>query len=324
MPREGALFILVGPSGAGKNTLMKQVQQDFNDLQQLATMTTREIRAGEVNGREHWFVSHQEFQRLIKEGALLEYQQVHMNDYYGTPRQTVEDAVNQDRDLIADVEFLGAGNIYEAFPAHTVLIFLTPSRFDTLEKRIRQRGNISDEELKNRLQRAKFEMIFAPQCHYMVLNDDIRPAVAHLRRIIASERARRRGVPLNGIPQETHHTIRGTVTALIQQQDRLLVRAGNTAPPTFSIDDPTVLPHKALKTQLERALNCPVHIGVISDSRFDFVAPDHVIVASPPPIARLDYYYRCTLDLPAVLGWEWRSISELSLPLPLDDRVMRL
>jgi guanylate kinase len=163
MPRKGILFILVGPSGAGKNTLMKRVQQQFDNLPQLATMTTRSKREGEKNGREHWFISHAKFQELIDTNALIEWQRVHMNDLYGTPRRMVEDAINTGHDLIADIEFLGAAAIHEGYPDNTVLVFVTPSRLDILTDRILQRGNITPEVLANRLERARFEMTFAPR-----------------------------------------------------------------------------------------------------------------------------------------------------------------
>ena len=191
MPRQGILFILVGPSAAGKNTLMKPAQAHFGDLDQLATMTTRDIRDGEEQGREHWFVSHQEFQHLINTDSLVEYQNVHVDDYYGTPRKTIENAIAQGRDLIADIEFLGASAILRAYAEHVVLIFVTPSNLDILAERIEHRGNVTPEEVKDRLERARFEMTFAPQCHYLVLNDEVTTATEQLQRIIASERARR-------------------------------------------------------------------------------------------------------------------------------------
>ncbi|MBN2306036.1 MAG: guanylate kinase [Anaerolineae bacterium] len=317
MPREGRLFILVGPSGAGKNTLMKRVQQHFDDLPQLATMTTRAIRKGEQNGREHWFVTHDEFRQLIADDALIEYQQVHMNDLYGTPRSTVETAIRDHHDLIADIEFLGAGKIYTAYPDHSVLIFVTPSRLDILVERIKQRGDISPDVLNNRFRRAQFEMTFAPQCHYVVINDDLDTAADHLRQIIAHERDQYAEQPA------ARHTIHGTVTALIEHQENVLIQA-NTPDrvPTFAIADQNQAtpPHEALQQHLARVLPHPVTIGAFSDSRFDFVAPDYVTIDSPPPDVGLTFYYRCVLPEPAALttqpppGWIWQPVAALNLP----------
>lgn len=327
MPHQGTLFILVGPSGAGKNTLMKRVQARLGDLPQLATVTTRAIRPGEQEGREHRFVSHDEFQRLIQQNALLEYQQVHMNDLYGTPRATVEDAIRADRDLIADIEFLGADQVYQAFPDHTVLIFVTPSRLDLLAERIQKRGDISPEVLQNRLHRARFEMTFALRCHYLVLNDELAPATTQLWQIITGERACRRPSPGTPATAAGGHTIRGSVSALVRAADRLLVRATPDAGtlPTFPVIDPAILPHETLKTRLTDALGASVIVGAISDSRFDFVAPDYVTIAAPPPDARLHFYYTCHVAGGQRLefaGWEWRPLDTLNLPAGLRDAAL--
>ena len=108
-------------------------------------------------------MTRKKFQRLIDTNALIEYTPVHMDDWYGTPRADVEDALNAGQDLIADIESLGATKVHAAYPETTVLIFVTPSRLDTLPERIRQRGGLSRQAIANRFERAKFEMIFAPQ-----------------------------------------------------------------------------------------------------------------------------------------------------------------
>jgi guanylate kinase len=135
MSRQGILFILVGPSAAGKNTLIRRVQQQLRDLSQLATATTREPRDDEVEGREHHFVTKDAFQKLIDAGALIEYTPVHMDDWYGTPRQTVEDALHTGQDLIADIEFLGATQIHAAYPAGY------PARADPAARRPQSSGH---------------------------------------------------------------------------------------------------------------------------------------------------------------------------------------
>ena len=312
MQRAGTLFILVGPSGAGKNTLMQRVQQRLGDLPQLATMTTRAMRPGEKEGREHFFVTHDQFQTHIDQGDLIEYQQVHMDDMYGTPRATVEDAINANRDLIADIEFLGAGKIHEAYPANTVLIFVATSQLGTLAERIRQRGNVTPDVLQNRLQRARFEMTFAPQSHYLVLNDTLETAAAQLEAIITGERASRRGMATG----HTTHTINSRLIALTCSGENLLVREITQALPAFELVDPAQPQCDALEAALETLLQQDVRLDVRADERFDFTAPAAVTIAARFPQVNLDYYYRCTLPEGAAPpeGWQWQPIASLKLP----------
>lgn len=314
MPREGILFVLVGPSGAGKNTLMRQVQAQFDNLRQLATMTTRKQRDTEVQGREHWFVSHEEFEALIEQNALVEWQRVHLNDLYGTPRDKVNADLDIAHDLIADIEFLGAGKLQEAYPDNTVLIFVTPSNLDILAERIHQRGAISPEALANRLERARFEMTFAPRCDYLILNDVIDTASEQLRQAIESERLRRRENvtdPDRVIPRHVFHT---TVTALIQKGESLLVRHDGHLP-TFPLRRHDLLPHENLQNVFRQDFTCEIEIKSVADSRFQFVAPNHVCVSANPPDVYLDYYYKCSTTGTALpVGWKWCPLSALSLP----------
>jgi guanylate kinase len=315
MARAGILFVLVGPSGAGKNTLMKRVQEQLGDLPQLATMTTRAQRADEKSGREHWFVSHAEFQTLINTNALVEWQRVHLDDLYGTPRRTVEEALDADRDLIADVEFLGAEKLYDTYPDNTVLIFVTPPSLDILADRILKRGNVTPEALQDRIERAKFEMTFAPRCDYLILNDEIEPAADDLRQAIQSERIRRRDPSAGPPPIAERHHFHTTITAVIQRGNQLLVRANQ--PPAFQVTDNNQPPHEALQHALTQVFNQPVRVGAISDSRFDFVAPDHVTIDCTPPNVYMNFYYRCELEEPlsaALPDWTWQPLDQLNLP----------
>jgi len=318
MPRQGLLFILVGPSAAGKNTLMKPAQAHFGDLDQLATMTTRDMRVGEQQGREHWFVSHQKFKHLIDTDALVEYQNVHLDDYYGTPRQAVEDAIATGRDLIADIEFLGASKILEAYSDHVVLIFVTPSNLEILAERIQHRGDATPEEVKERLERARFEMTFAPQCHYLILNDEVDEATEQLQRIIASERARHRGEAPGTTDIISRHVFHSTLVAIVQQDDTILGRAGDAgfAFPHFAIDHDAGPLHEVLRRRVEGLLGAPVIIQAEPDRRFDFVAPNHVTFTSPPPEVGIDYYFKCSVQPPgpAPDGWEWRPMARVALP----------
>lgn len=178
----GIIFTLVGPGGAGKNTLMKRVLPEIDNLQQLATATTRDMRPEEQNGREHLFISRDMFNRWIEEDRLLEYQEVHPGKFYGVPREPLEDALREGRNLIADIEIAGARAIAEAYPLNTVLVFIA-APLDALEQRMRDRGE-SEDGVLNRMNRAKSEMDFAPQCHEYILNEDQEIAAKQLHDLI--------------------------------------------------------------------------------------------------------------------------------------------
>lgn len=320
MPNDGLLFILVGPSGAGKNTLMRHVQQHFTDLPQLATATTRDMRPGEQQGREHLFVSLDEFRRMIARNKLVEYQNVHQDDWYGTPRETVEAAFAADKDLIADIECLGAERIYADYAGNTVLIFVSPSSVEVLAERIRLRGNVSSEETADRLARARFEMTFARHCHYLIINDLVEPAVEHLRQIIASERSRRRGETLSAAQTLPRPRVHCAVAALIVHGDHLLVRADSAEVrlPTFAIPARAAQsPADFLEGQLSETLNLAVTVDRIVDPRFDESAPHHVALAAIPHDVYLYYTYRCSASsrlTPDSLDWVWRPAADLRLP----------
>ncbi len=291
MPQEGLLFILVGPSGAGKNTLMKRVQEQIPDLPQLPTVTTRPKRADEQEGREHRFVSRAEFEQMIATDALVEYQPVHKGNLYGTPRDALEQAFAQGNDLIADIDFLGARKIRQTYPQNTILIFVTPAHMDTLAERIQQRGELSFGELETRLARARFEMTFATQCDYIVLNELLEPATEHLRQIVLTERARRRPDVQVDFPLLHRPELHGHVVALVSYADRLLVRAETPRIefPTYPLTEQHTSPSAALQAHL-RALHTAIALDTIYDERFDFPAPHLSAIALIPNAAYLYFY----------------------------------
>jgi guanylate kinase len=183
----GSLFILVGPSGVGKNMVMKGVQARLPLLRQMPTATTRAIREGEQEGREHFFVTVERFTQMIAENALIEHQEVYPGTFYGTPRSGLHNALVQDEKLIADIDVLGAEAIKQAFPNNVILIFVAPPSLADLEKRLRTRGNMSETEIAQRLKRATFEMSFAARCDYKIINDTLEQSVNEVVNIINGE-----------------------------------------------------------------------------------------------------------------------------------------
>ncbi len=183
----GVLFVLVGPAGVGKNTIMKRVMDKLPVLRQLPTVTTRNIRPGEQEGREHFFRSLEEFQRIKDSNGLIEDQEVYPGMFYGTPRQQLSEALQHGEKLIADIEVVGAERIKHMFADNTVLIFVAPPTLADLETRLRTRGNMSEEEIQNRLKRATREMAFADQCGYRITNDNLEQSVEAVANIINQE-----------------------------------------------------------------------------------------------------------------------------------------
>ena len=185
----GLLFVLVGPTAVGKTTLIKKILGRVPALAQIPTATTRPIRPTEREGREHYFFDDAGFQQLIDGGALLEHQAVH-DFQYGIIRARLEEALAAGRDLIADIEVLGASVLRETFRANVALIFVSPPDTATLVQRIHTRGDEPD-EIARRLSRIPFEMQFASLCDYLIVNDDLNVAAAELMSVITAERRRR-------------------------------------------------------------------------------------------------------------------------------------
>lgn len=186
----GQIFVLVGPGGAGKNTLMKRILPEIDNLQQLATATTRPMRDGEQEGREHLFTTLDTFMQWKDEGRLLEFQEVHPGKWYGVPRVPLEAAFREGRDLIADIEIAGAKAIAEGYPLNTVLVFIA-APMETLEQRMRDRGE-TEQGVRERMNRANAEMDFAPKCHEFIMNEDQDTAAQQLRDIVLKWREQHR------------------------------------------------------------------------------------------------------------------------------------
>jgi len=193
--QRGLLFVMVGPGGTGKNTLMNQVMEQ-QPLTQLATATTRPIRSNEVEGREHHFVTTERFREMIAGGELLEYQEVTPDRFYGIPREGVEDPLKQGKSLIADIDVYGAKILRKTYPDDVVLVFVTVPG-DTLEEQLQTLRNRMIQRLEReptaadldriaqRLERARtLELPFASECDHILVNDDLEATAQQLEAII--------------------------------------------------------------------------------------------------------------------------------------------
>jgi len=194
----GVIFVMIGPGGAGKNAIMRAIIAGSRSIRQLPTATTRPMRPDEKQGREHHFVSRVIFRHMLRDGQLLEHQEVTPGKYYGIPRQLVIDCLQAGKARIADIEVLGAQKLATAFPQNVVQIFVTvpgakiDAQLNVLEERMRLRADtITD--IDSRLQRAKeIELPYQSRCDHIVVNDRLSSAIEATRQIIEAEMAARR------------------------------------------------------------------------------------------------------------------------------------
>ncbi len=187
--RQGILFFLSAPSGAGKTTLSAQLLQQVQNLSPSISYTTRHPRAGEVHGREYYFVSESEFLQLQKQNAFAEWAQVH-DCFYGTARAPLEAALAHGSDLLLDIDVQGVKQLKPQYPTASVAIFLLPPSWHELERRLRGRAADTEERIARRLRRAREEARELSMYDYWIVNDQIERATATLHAIVVAERAR--------------------------------------------------------------------------------------------------------------------------------------
>jgi len=179
------LFVMSAASGAGKTTLKDKVIGEFPDIVYSISATTRSPREGEVNGVHYFFKTKEEFEQMIKDDALVEYNLVHGN-YYGTPKFFVEDMLRQGKRVLFDIDVFGKVNFDKVYPEATGILILPPSE-EELERRLRGRGTDSEEVIRLRLENAKKEMEFAKtkgKYEHIIVNDDLEKAANELRSIL--------------------------------------------------------------------------------------------------------------------------------------------
>ncbi|WP_028782722.1 guanylate kinase [Thalassobacillus devorans] len=189
---KGILFILSGPSGVGKGTVRKSLFEQSTDLRYSISMTTRGAREGETDGVDYFFKSREEFERLIAEGKLLEHAE-YVGNYYGTPREYVEETLENGKDVFLEIEVQGALQVKQNFP-QGVFIFLIPPSLEELKDRIVSRGTETEEKVKNRLHTASEEIEMMDAYDYVVVNDEVDNAVKKVQSIVMSEHCKRERV----------------------------------------------------------------------------------------------------------------------------------
>ena len=187
--RDGLLLVVSGPSGVGKGTLVKALMDRNSRIKMSVSATTREPRAGEIEGVHYFFKSEEEFKAMVDRGEFLEYIHVFGSKYYGTPRSFVEQQLRDGYDVILEIDVQGAMKVKQAFP-DAVLIFITAPSMSEIKSRLIGRGTETMEQVEKRFATAFEEIKMIPRYDYVVVNDVVDKAVHHMEAILEAERCR--------------------------------------------------------------------------------------------------------------------------------------
>jgi guanylate kinase len=185
---EPLVLIVSGPSGSGKSTLVQKILEVPGTMLAVSS-TTRPPRKTESNGKWYNFVSEAEFKRMVGQGEFLEYAQVFGKNWYGTPLKALDQALEQKKDLVLEIDVQGALQVKQKLPGAIAVFVMPPSR-DDLERRIRDRGQDSEDEIKRRLERARHEMLSYSSYDFAVVNDDLERAGREVQAIALGSRCR--------------------------------------------------------------------------------------------------------------------------------------
>ena len=182
----GNLFVVAAPSGAGKSSLVKALMELDSQVTHSVSHTTRKPRGQEVHGREYFFITDSEFDRLIEQDAFLEWAHVH-GHRYGTSKETIESKITDGHDVVLEIDFQGALQIKGVFPG-VVMIFILPPSWEELKSRLERRGEDSPGVIQLRLQNAADEMAQASQFDFVIINEVFERALFDLKAVVHAQR----------------------------------------------------------------------------------------------------------------------------------------
>ena len=188
MKEKGILIVVSGFSGSGKGTIMKEMMRQYDNYALSISATTRNPRPGEEDGREYFFKTVEEFEKMIAKDELIEYAR-YVDNYYGTPRAYLEEQLDAGKDVILEIEIQGALKVKEKFP-ETLLLFVTPPTAKELRNRLVGRGTETMDVIDFRMNRAKEEAEGMDQYDYLIINDVLQDCVEQMHRIIQGEHRR--------------------------------------------------------------------------------------------------------------------------------------
>lgn len=193
---KGLIVVISAPAGAGKTTLCKRLLQNNPSFISSVSFTTRPPRKQEIEGVDYYFTSREDFEKLIKKGAFVEWAEVH-GHLYGTSKQFLEKNIEAQKDVVLEVDVKGGKRIKEKYP-HAILMFILPPSWEELEKRLRTRATEDEKSVKKRLVTAKNEVKYLPFYDYFIINDDVNTAIKNLLLIIEAERHK-----INRLPEKS-------------------------------------------------------------------------------------------------------------------------
>ncbi|MBO5912617.1 MAG: guanylate kinase [Clostridia bacterium] len=185
---KGSLIIISGPSGSGKDTVLKKLFEKMPEIEFSISSVSRPMREGEIQGEKYNFITPEQFEQMIVDDALLEYN-VYCGNYYGTPKAPVERCIASGGEIILEVDVNGAANVRKNCPDN-FSVFIAPPSFEVLRNRLVNRGTETSDVIEKRLNQAKNELDRAKEYDYIVVNDNLDEAVEELKYIILSERHR--------------------------------------------------------------------------------------------------------------------------------------
>lgn len=194
MTRKGILFVISGPSGVGKGTLKKALMARMNDLRLSVSVTTRQPRTGEIEGKHYFFLEQSSFEKMINRDEFLEWAQVYSH-MYGTPRDFVLANLKQGQDVLLEIDIQGALQVKEKMPSG-VFIFISPPNTEELVNRLTSRGQDSRESIEIRLAASQNELKHIEKYDYLVINDNIEEALNKIQSIIMAERCKIKNMDL--------------------------------------------------------------------------------------------------------------------------------
>ena len=196
LKRRGLMYVLSSPSGAGKTTITRELLKNNEDVTISISATTRQRRGGEVHGKDYFFVSTDEFRTMVENNEMLEHAKV-FDNYYGTPRGPVEQALQSGKDVIFDIDWQGTQKLAEIARDDLVTVFILPPSRGELEKRLRSRAEStleSEEQIKGRMSKASDEMSHYLEYDYVIINNDVEQAITKAQLILEGERLKRRRI----------------------------------------------------------------------------------------------------------------------------------